>query len=404
MPPKEKSKPRPHHKNTLFFHFGKNKDNDNGKAPSPMEESPLSKPESQPPVQPIKDSCIIDIDTVSNSLPPSEPCQSLSLAERYPNRHFPEGTVFYKAPSQQLTKSQETNLVDFILHTPNHKNYSHYYHCFVDATCPDLPHEPIKTHKRDRHFITLGPDKKVFKLFSFHDDFSRPPYFGTISRSSTVITPLKPLSKDPGLDYDIDSAEEWEDEQDAEDLVSGDDKEDEESSDEEDVGFVVDDGYLSKDEGSDEEEGLKSREVNDDDVEGQKSVVVGPFFASDGGTVPPELQNLAIVTFLSTPVNIRRSSALAQAYGNTSPWPLEHLRLLVQLIMQNSNNKIEVLVSSFLSTIEEQNASLEGSSLPQKKYTKKAIRHVIGNLFNKEGSGKSTHYIVKDEIREELGL
>ncbi|GAB4835407.1 hypothetical protein Ancab_000317 [Ancistrocladus abbreviatus] len=84
----------------------------------------------------------------------------------------------------------------------------------------------------------------------------RPAFYGIWPKKSNVVGPCHPL-KDPDLDYDVDSDEEWEEEDPGESL-SDCDKDGEESlgeacmkadeEDESDDGFFVPDGYLSENE------------------------------------------------------------------------------------------------------------------------------------------------------------
>ncbi|XP_020099408.1 chromatin assembly factor 1 subunit FSM [Ananas comosus] len=95
------------------------------------------------------------------------------------------------------------------------------------------------------------------KLLQF-DKSCRPAYYGTWSKKSGVVGPRHPFKKDPDLDYDADSDEEWEEEDPGESL-SDCEKDNEESledenskvADEEESedSFVVPDGYLSENEG-----------------------------------------------------------------------------------------------------------------------------------------------------------
>ncbi|XP_068662039.1 chromatin assembly factor 1 subunit FAS1-like [Aristolochia californica] len=96
------------------------------------------------------------------------------------------------------------------------------------------------------------------KLLQF-DKSHRPAYYGTISRKSDVVGPRCPFKKDPNLDYDVDSDEEWEEEEPGESLsdcekdageetLEEGDSKDEDADGSEDS-FMVPDGYLSEDEG-----------------------------------------------------------------------------------------------------------------------------------------------------------
>uniref|UniRef100_A0A5B6YTU5 Putative chromatin assembly factor 1 subunit FAS1 n=1 Tax=Davidia involucrata TaxID=16924 RepID=A0A5B6YTU5_DAVIN len=91
------------------------------------------------------------------------------------------------------------------------------------------------------------------------DKSHRPAFYGIWPKTSQVVGPRHPSEKDPELDYDIDSDEEWEEEEPGESL-SDCDKDDEEESleegytkaddeDESEDGFFVPDGYLSENEG-----------------------------------------------------------------------------------------------------------------------------------------------------------
>ncbi|OVA05147.1 Chromatin assembly factor 1 subunit A [Macleaya cordata] len=95
---------------------------------------------------------------------------------------------------------------------------------------------------------------RIKKLLQF-DKSNRPAYYGTFD----VIGPRHPFKKDPDLDYDIESDEEWEEEDPGESLSDCDKDEEEdileegnlrtEDEDGSEDGFLVPDGYLSENEG-----------------------------------------------------------------------------------------------------------------------------------------------------------
>lgn len=94
------------------------------------------------------------------------------------------------------------------------------------------------------------------KLLQFHQNY-RPAYWGTWRKRSSHISPRCPLRQDKDLlDYEVDSDEEWEEEEPGESLShsEGEDEEGGEEDDEDDDGFFVPHGYLSEDEGALEEE------------------------------------------------------------------------------------------------------------------------------------------------------
>ncbi|KAL1803170.1 hypothetical protein ACET3Z_031817 [Daucus carota] len=100
--------------------------------------------------------------------------------------------------------------------------------------------------------------RRMRQLLQF-DKSHRPAFYGTWPKESQLIKPRRPFNKDPDLDYEIDSDEEWEEEEPGESL-SDCDKDDEEEiledgpskaeeEDESEDGFFVPDGYLSENEG-----------------------------------------------------------------------------------------------------------------------------------------------------------
>ncbi|XP_062815851.1 chromatin assembly factor 1 subunit A [Anolis carolinensis] len=102
------------------------------------------------------------------------------------------------------------------------------------------------------------PDRKTFgrmKLLQFCENH-RPAYWGTWNKKSRSIRPRNPWSKDEKLlDYEVESDEEWEEEEPGESLSHSEGDDDDEGGEEEDEddGFFVPHGYLSEDEGVTEE-------------------------------------------------------------------------------------------------------------------------------------------------------
>ncbi|XP_020711490.2 chromatin assembly factor 1 subunit A [Athalia rosae] len=99
------------------------------------------------------------------------------------------------------------------------------------------------------------------KLFMFVEN-RRPPFWGTWRKKSDHITPRRPFAKDSKwFDYEIDSDDEWEEEEPGESIRGSDDERDEELAPEEneydvDNDFMVPHGYLSDEEAkADEEDG-----------------------------------------------------------------------------------------------------------------------------------------------------
>ncbi|KAL8051925.1 hypothetical protein ABFX02_06G179500 [Erythranthe guttata] len=110
---------------------------------------------------------------------------------------------------------------------------------------------------------------RVKKLLQF-DKSHRPAFYGVWPKKSQVVGGRNPFVKDSDIDYDIDSDEEWEEDEPGESLsdcekdnedesMEGCLKDDEEDEDESEDGFFVPDGYLS------ENEGVKVDEMECDD-------------------------------------------------------------------------------------------------------------------------------------------
>ncbi|XP_067414387.1 chromatin assembly factor 1 subunit A isoform X1 [Emydura macquarii macquarii] len=110
------------------------------------------------------------------------------------------------------------------------------------------------------------PERKKFgrmKLLQFSENH-RPAYWGTWNKKTTVIHPRNPWSKDNKLlDYEVDSDEEWEEEEPGESLShsEGDDEEEGGEDEDDDDGFFVPHGYLSEDEGVTEEHDPENQKV-----------------------------------------------------------------------------------------------------------------------------------------------
>ncbi|XP_059307532.1 chromatin assembly factor 1 subunit FAS1 [Lycium ferocissimum] len=103
------------------------------------------------------------------------------------------------------------------------------------------------------------------------DKCHRPAFYGVWLKKSQVVGARHPFATDPDLDYEVDSDEEWEEEEPGESL-SDCDKDDNEcleeecsrDEDESEDGFFVPDGYLS------DEEGVQVDKVESHDAEGSK--------------------------------------------------------------------------------------------------------------------------------------
>ncbi|XP_076231223.1 uncharacterized protein LOC143177244 isoform X2 [Calliopsis andreniformis] len=99
---------------------------------------------------------------------------------------------------------------------------------------------------------TVVIDKQRTKLLQFSEN-QRPPYWGTWRKQSNSINPRRPFTKDmKWFNYEVDSDEEWEEEEPGESLHGSDEEKDEENPDDNeydvDNEFMVPHGYLSDEE------------------------------------------------------------------------------------------------------------------------------------------------------------
>ncbi|GJW81077.1 chromatin assembly factor 1 subunit FAS1 [Tanacetum coccineum] len=136
-----------------------------------------------------------------------------------------------------------------------------------EDTSVDISDDGLTEPKKDTQSSSANIDCSSFgsqkpsrrkQLIQF-DKSHRPAFYGHWPRKSEVIRGRCPLVKDPDLDYEIDSDEEWEEEEPGESLSDCEKEEEDETmgdnlskaddEDESEDGFFVPDGYLSENEG-----------------------------------------------------------------------------------------------------------------------------------------------------------
>lgn len=62
------------------------------------------------------------------------------------------------------------------------------------------------------------------RLYQFSED-RRPPYYGSMSKRSKLVTGRRPYTHEENVDYEYDSGEDWEEEEEGDDCASGDEDE-----------------------------------------------------------------------------------------------------------------------------------------------------------------------------------
>ncbi|KAL5703409.1 hypothetical protein ACHQM5_028505 [Ranunculus cassubicifolius] len=154
-----------------------------------------------------------------------------------------------------------------------------------DEWVDNIPDEKLCPNG-DTSSVNIQISNRTRKLLQF-DKSHRPAYYGTLSVKSDVIGPRHPLKMDSNLDYDVQSDEEWEEEDPGESLSDCEKDEEEESvveanikdDDEEgsEDGFMVPDGYLSDNEGvqidsmdTDSDDDVKRSPVSKQEPDGEE--------------------------------------------------------------------------------------------------------------------------------------
>ncbi|XP_045215837.2 chromatin assembly factor 1 subunit A-A-like [Mercenaria mercenaria] len=104
------------------------------------------------------------------------------------------------------------------------------------------------------------------KFLYFHEN-TRPPYYGTWRKRSKLLTGRNPFKQDENLfDYEVDSDDEWEEEEPGESVSSDEEEEEGEKVEEDDADaddWMVPHGYLSDGEGVDEDDEVDAASKQD---------------------------------------------------------------------------------------------------------------------------------------------
>lgn len=228
------------------------------------------------------------------------------------------------------------------------------------------------------------------KFLQFHEN-QRPAYFGTWRKKSKHVGPRKPLGLDKEtFDYEVDSDDDWEEEEPGESLHGSDDEEKENEPDDEyevDNEFFVPHGYLSDEEAENEEnmeltpetqkEKLKILQMEFEEemkskTERIKPRLIGCIWESK---LKPKIQD-AITSFLeermmiiSGPIVIKKRELNKEnnqnsAQKNSTPTRKQLNKELipefVRMIHGNTNNKV-FLVNEFIHFLSAQNKDVQVS-------------------------------------------
>lgn len=151
----------------------------------------------------------------------------------------------------------------------------------------------INENEKDLVIQDFKPKVYKVKYLHFHSDV-RPPYFGTWSKRSVKISGRRPLSKDDDhLNYEVDSEEEWEEEEDGGESINDSDSDNSRNGNDdfEMDDFCVPHGHLSDSEEilSDDERSNKHTLFKETDLMKERSkkveklcpIVIGCFWQND---------------------------------------------------------------------------------------------------------------------------
>ncbi|KAJ3369018.1 hypothetical protein GGF31_005979 [Allomyces arbusculus] len=256
----------------------------------------------------------------------------------------------------------------------------------------------------------------TFKLLKFDED-RRPAYWGTWSKTSSVISARRPLARDPAvLDYEYDSEAEWDDEDvEGEEIRSDEDDEDDEEmgvDDDDEAAWLVDDVGDASD-GNAGGVGVATNSAADvrkrvprklEPVVIEATVTTGPWecphpalepfraiFLSAGITSfdprPPPAMLAAGPAAPTMPASAHSAGRKPAAF------PEEHMVKFIKVVHQNTNGVSKI--------VDELRAIPEFASTP-KTQLEARLKHIAV----KEKRHQSTRpcFYVRDEVLAEHGL
>ncbi|CAN0881963.1 Chromatin assembly factor 1 subunit FAS1 [Linum grandiflorum] len=159
-----------------------------------------------------------------------------------------------------LRQKPKSNLTKKLKLTTNGQQYNDDESCIekLASACGEIASADGSSFALSSKSLTDVKECHRRKQLLQFDKCHRPAFYGIWAKKSNVVGPRHPLRMDPELDYDVDSDEEWEEEDPGESL-SDCDKDDEaecleanpraDDEEESEDGFFVPDGYLSENEG-----------------------------------------------------------------------------------------------------------------------------------------------------------
>lgn len=270
-------------------------------------------------------------------------------------------------------------------------------------------------------------EKMKVKFLKFHEN-RRPPYYGTWRKKSETIKPRRPLVEDRvHFDYEIDSDDDWEEEEQGESITGsdGEDKENETDNEYEvDNEFFVPHGHLSEDEVDDEEINKLSPEAHkaklkllknefDEEMKSKtqkfKPRVIGCIWYKKNGKVDEAidlfLQPFAMIA--NQPIVIKRRSEISirsEIKKRELPSIMDSklIPTFLELIHGSTKNKKD-LAKEFLTYLESKEKE---NSLPSKRLIIKSLKQLAEWIKCPEQGPMFDKYcwFVNDDVRDKHGV
>jgi len=265
------------------------------------------------------------------------------------------------------------------------------------------------------------PNYKM-KLLQFFENH-RPAYYGTWRKNTKIISGRHPFKKDTELlDYEFDSEIEWVADEEGEECLSDEEDDEEDIMDNqdeqgEDDGWLVPHGYLSDDEGVEEDIEKVNKMDKKNDPKPTKivpliPVIIGPVYAENSYDEIPQDNNLAQYTvqlldedmefpldpFKEYPTNDDSNSNInsnddTEKKLKITPFPEEHLSIFVKIVQYSLKGMVKI--------IDETKEIEEFKNIPKIQIEKKLREIAVKE--KPEGASKIC-WCIKDEIYQKLNI
>ncbi|XP_076880610.1 chromatin assembly factor 1 subunit A [Brachyhypopomus gauderio] len=265
------------------------------------------------------------------------------------------------------------------------------------------------------------PDRKRYgrmKLLHFHENY-RPAYWGTWRKKSLSISSRCPFRQDKELlDYEVDSDEEWEEEEPGESLSHSEGDEDDEGGDDDDDddGFFVPHGYLSDGEGALQDEmggdpekqkvrqRLKAREWDELMAERKLNVLVPVVVGCvwQGAEPLPDLLPYAVCMLEPLP---REEPRTPEDDASSQQRKEQLLSQLLPLLHGNVNSS-KVIITEFQESCRQRTASQSGSPqgsdvVPPRTHVKRLIKE--NAVYEKRSTYRRCCWYVHADVLARFG-